>query len=176
MFAVSCHPSAGLLPLFFSCFPGSGPGWEDLVVAQDYGLLQPGEILAWLGSGSQDRPLTREMVECAESSPMFELALWSACRQVLGFVPRPGTSLWEAAQDRWRVVLLKHALAKAETPEGLGMAVRDIFEMLGMPEDMWGLWMGEAAPVANRARVAMFLKRLENRLSAKWFLPMPLAG
>lgn len=160
------------LALFLSGFPGSsGPDWEDLVVAQDFGLLHPSEILAFLGAGSLDRPLTRAMLE---SQGGFEQALWQACGEVTGTVPRPGSKSWEIAQDRWRIVLLRHAQKLASHELELSTFIQDVYEHLGYPEDMLGLC--QSSPSALPLKLQAFLKKLENRLSAAQRLPMPLAS
>lgn len=164
--------SKSALTLFLGAFPGSsGPDWEDLVVAQDFGLLHPSEILAFLGAGSLDRPLTRNMLE---NEGGYEQALWQACGQVTGSVPRPGSTNWEMAQDRWRLALLRHALGLAENETELSIFVEGVYEHMGCPEDMLGLCQSSTA--ALPLRLQAFMKKLESRLSAARRLPMPLAS
>ena len=118
---------------------GAPIGWDELVVGYDFGLLAPAEILGWVREQAFEGPLCGELA-ALENSLRFEEALWAACGEATGKVPRPGGKRWAAAQDRWRVALLKDVMDAPLTVEALAVAVESIYEKVGCPEDMLGLW------------------------------------
>jgi hypothetical protein len=103
-----------------------------------------------------------------EELESFEPALWAACLEATGKVPRPGDRRWLAAQDRWRLALLKDLLATDLTPKALAIAIEALYERVGCPEDMLALlspsvaWAGKAA-VVDPLAVAAFLHRHDRR-------------
>jgi hypothetical protein len=150
--------------------PANTPiGWDEIVVGYDFGLLGPGDIQEWAltqGGGPSCAALTGLAGERLER---FEEALWAACLEHTGKVPRPGGKRWARAQDRWRVALLKDALESPLSPEALAVAVESIYELVGCPEDMLGLWQRHSPwqsrqGSADRAVVASFLRRCEDDL------------
>jgi len=150
--------------------PANAPiGWDEIVVGHDFGLLAAGEIQAWaLARGGG--PCCATLVALAGVQlERFEQALWAACGESTGKVPRPGGKRWARAQDRWRVALLKDVLESPLGPEALAIAVESIYERVGCPEDMLGLWQRhspwQSLPgSADRAAIASFLRRCEDDL------------
>lgn len=143
-------------------------GWDEVVVGQDFGFLRPEEILAWAkeqpGDGEARGALLALEGDALETR--LEATLWKAAAEATGRVPRPGLLRWSRAQDRWRSALLKDALEAPLSPEALGVAIERIYEALGCPEDMLGLWARPAAPavgpaVGRREAVVAFLSRPE---------------
>jgi len=124
-----------------------GPiSFDDIVVGHDFGLLGCGEIQGWLRAQG------------------FEGPLWAACGEVTGKVPRPGGQRWARSQDRWRVALLKDILQAPLSMEALAVAVESIYERVGCPEDMLGLWKRPSpwekkTGVANPEAILDFLKQ-----------------
>lgn len=146
-----------------------GPlGWDEVVVGYDFGFLTSGEVRDW---ARNVQPLgSRGALEALlESSDLgFEARLWAAAAACTGKAPRPGGRRWAAAQDRWRVALVKEALSAPLTGEALAVTLETIYESVGCPEDMVGLWKAgspwqrrdhQVDPVAIRA----FLRRLEGQ-------------
>ncbi|MBP1627589.1 MAG: hypothetical protein H6Q00_2064, partial [Holophagaceae bacterium] len=78
-----------------------GSGWEDVIVGHDLGFLSPEAILAW-AAGLPDETPSRAALLAQAGSDMhgFQAALWEACAEARGKVPRPGSYGWERAQDR----------------------------------------------------------------------------
>ncbi len=122
--------------------PEAGPvGWDEIITGQDFGILSAEEILAWVRS----RPSSGEAhdrLAALEGEGVLRLEehLWAACTEATGRTPRPGNRRWERAQDRWRVAMLRDALDAPLTGEVLAQAVEAIYEHVGCPEDMLGLW------------------------------------
>jgi len=143
---------------------GQPIGWDEIVVGHDFGLLDIGEIQAWLRARGPAGPLGEELFAFSEHRAIgFEKALWAACAEASGKVTRPGGKRWAAAQDRWRVALLQDAMASPLSAEALAIAVEGIYERVGCPEDMLGLWKRtspwEKKPgVADRQAIEAFLR------------------
>lgn len=142
----------------------SGPiGWDEIIVGYDFSLLAPREIQDWARDLAGQSPLCQALVALdGKGLEGFEAALWEACAQCTGKVPRPGCLRWIRAQDRWRVAMLREAMALPLSPEALGQAVESIYDQVGCPEDMLVLWHyaspwqhGQA--VADRAAILRFL-------------------
>jgi len=139
--------------------------WDDIVVGHDFGLLGSPEIQAW-ASAQGEGPLCRQLVNLqGEGLWCFEEALWAAASEATGKTPRPGGHRWAAAQDRWRVALLKDAMDAPLNPEALAVVVESIYERVGCPEDMLGLWKRPSPwqklpSVADRAAIEDFLDRM----------------
>ena len=139
-------------------------GWEEIIAGYDFGLLTPEVILAWVRDLSLEGPAGQQLAGLrADDLLHFEEYLWAACLEATGSLPRPGTQKWAVAQDRWRKALLREAVTPDHTPESLALAVEDIYERVGCPEDMLGLWHHgspwEHAPaVAYREEVEAFLR------------------
>lgn len=142
--------------------------WDDVVVGHDFGFLKAEEIQAWI----RERGFRGEATDHAagqdgiERATRFEAALWKASAEQTGKAPRPGGRRWSRAQDRWRLALLKDALEAPLSPEALGVAVETIYESVGCPEDMLGLWeimapWSRQAPVGHREAIARFVSRRE---------------
>lgn len=149
--------------------PSLGPvGWDEVVVGLDFGFLKPEEILAWTLDLQVEGPAAEAVAVLQAPNPFsFEASLWAAAAACTGKAPRPGGKRWAKAQDRWRIALLKDALEAPLTPEALAVAVERIYECVGCPEDMVGLWqMGNPwehkAPVADRTAISRFLDRQES--------------
>lgn len=140
-----------------------GPlGWDDLVTGYDFGLLTSLEIqIAAPGGGP-----AAQRLRALEGSALkhFEAHLWSACAEATGKTPRPGSSRWSQAQDRWRAALLREALAAETTAAQLAVRVERLYEQVGCPEDMLGMlkpsqaWSGKPATV-DPVAVQHFLDR-----------------
>ncbi len=147
-----------------------GPlGWDDILVGHDFGFLSPEEIQSWARSRPiQGEAASRLAALRGEELEAFEPALWAACLEATGKVPRPGDRRWLAAQDRWRLALLKDLLATDLTPKALAIAIEALYERVGCPEDMLALlspsvaWAGKAA-VVDPLAVAAFLDRHDRR-------------
>ncbi|HLO66591.1 MAG TPA: hypothetical protein VK188_06200 [Holophaga sp.] len=129
-------------------------GWDELLVGHDFGLAGISDIQARVpglpGAGPEAAALA------ALEGPAlarFEAHLWAAVREATGKVPRPGGRRWALAQDRWRTALLQDALAAPLGEEALALAVESIYELVGCPEDMLGLWK-RTAPWEGRPREA----------------------
>jgi hypothetical protein len=143
-------------------------GWDEIVVGYDFGLLGPGEIRAWLLERGCQEPACLALGTLDGPDLLrFEETLWAACAESTGKVPRPGGKRWARAQDRWRVALLKDALDSALSPEALAIVVESIYERVGCPEDMLGLWQHHSPwqkrqGTADRTAIARFLRRCED--------------
>ncbi len=136
--------------------------WDDLVTGYDFGFLTSLEIqMAAPGEG----PAVQRL-RALEGSALkhFEAHLWAACTEAVGKTPRPGSSRWSQAQDRWREALLREALATETTAAQLAARVERLYEQVGCPEDMLGMlkpsraWSGTPATVDPTA-VQHFLDR-----------------
>jgi len=136
--------------------------WDDLVTGYDFGFLTSLEIqIAAPGEG-----LAIQRLRALEGSALkhFEAHLWAACTEAMGKTPRPGSSRWSQAQDRWREALLREALATETTAAQLAARVERLYEQVGCPEDMLGMlkpsqaWSGTPATV-DPAAVQRFLDR-----------------
>ena len=139
--------------------------WDDLVTGYDFGFLTSLEIqIAAPGGG----PAVQRL-RALEGSALkhFEAHLWAACAEAVGKTPRPGSSRWSQAQDRWREALLREALAIESTATQLAARVERLYEQVGCPEDMLGMlkpsqrWSGTPATV-DPAAVQRFLDRSRN--------------
>lgn len=137
-------------------------GWDDLVAGYDFGFLTSLEIqITATGNG-----LAVQRLRALEGSALknFEAHLWAACAEAVGKTPRPGSTRWSQAQDRWRDALLREALATETTPAQLARAVERLYDQVGCPEDMLGMlrpsqkWSGTPATVDPGA-VQRFLDR-----------------
>lgn len=140
--------------------------WDDLVTGYDFGFLTSLEIqVAAPGQGAAVQRL-RDLDGGALRT--FETHLWAACAEAIGKTPRPGSSRWSQAQDRWREALLREALATETTAAQLAQSVERLYEQVGCPEDMLGMlkpsqrWSGTPATV-DPAAVKHFLDRSQLR-------------
>jgi hypothetical protein len=139
--------------------------WDEIIAGYDFGLLGIPEIQAWASTQSKE-PLCRQLVTLqGEALIYFEEALWAATEKITGKTPRPGGKRWAAAQDRWRTALLLDALEAPLNTQALAVVVESIYERVGCPEDMLGLWKRpspwEKLPaVADRDAIEAFLGRL----------------
>ncbi|WP_243315743.1 hypothetical protein [Geothrix paludis] len=138
------------------------PGWDDIVSGHDFGLLEAAEIQAWVAG---DGPAaSRLRLLGGEALRTFEAHLWAACVEAVGRTPRPGSTGWSHAQDRWREALLREALAGECTASQLAAKVERIYEQVGCPEDMLLMlhpsqpWSGTPATVDPKA-VQQFLNQ-----------------
>lgn len=123
----------------------SGPNepitWNELVVGYDFGFVKPVEIQDWVRShGFHGETCERLISLPLDALEHFEAVFWEACRECTGKLPRPGGTRWSTAQDRWRMALIKDALQADLTSEALAMILESIWERVGCPEDMVGLW------------------------------------
>lgn len=108
--------------------------WDDLVTGYDFGLLTAQEIQAeapGIGLAVQ-----RLRTLSGPGLATFEAHLWAACVEAVGKTPRPGSSRWALAQDRWRTALIREALTLEKTSAHLARSVEQIYEQVGCPEDM----------------------------------------
>jgi hypothetical protein len=136
--------------------------WDDLVSGYDFGFLTSLEIQI---TATGDGPAVQRM-RALEGSALrtFEAHLWAACAEAVGKTPRPGSSRWSQAQDRWREALLREALMTETTEAQLARSVERLYEQVGCPEDMLGMlkpshrWSGTPATV-DPAAVQQFLDR-----------------
>jgi hypothetical protein len=140
--------------------------WDDLVTGYDFGFLTAAEIqLEAPGEGPAVQRL-RHLEGAALKT--FEAHLWAACAEAVGKTPRPGSSRWSQAQDRWREAVLREALATDSTAAHLARHVERLYEQVGCPEDMLGMlkpsqaWSGIPATV-DPAAVQRFLDLAQNR-------------
>jgi len=143
-------------------------GWDEVVVGHDFGLLLPEEIQRWALEQGFQGPGCQELAALdGERLSRFEESLWAACAECTGKVPRPGGNRWAKAQDRWRVALLRDALEAPLSPEALAIVVESIYERVGCPEDILGLWQRHSPwqqrqGSADRSAIARFLRRCED--------------
>jgi hypothetical protein len=146
-------------------------GWDEVVVGHDFGLLLPDEIQRWALEQGFQGPGCQELAALdGERLSRFEESLWAACAECTGKVPRPGGNRWAKAQDRWRVALLRDALEAPLSPEALAIVVESIYERVGCPEDMLGLWQRHSPwqqrqGSADRSAIARFLRRCEDEFA-----------
>ncbi|BDU69448.1 hypothetical protein GETHOR_15490 [Geothrix oryzae] len=138
------------------------PTWDDIVTGHDFGFLGTLEIQGWVpGEGPA---ATRLRALRGEDLRTFEAHLWAACAEAVGKTPRPGSTRWSQAQDRWREALLREALSAETTTAQLARRVEQLYEQVGCPEDMLVMlkpsqpWSGLPATVDPRA-VQQFLSR-----------------
>ena len=138
------------------------PTWDDMVTGYDFGFLGSAEIQAW-AQGEGPAALRLRALE-GEALRTFEAHLWAACVEGVGKTPRPGSSRWSLAQDRWREALLCEALATESTAAHLARRVEQVYEQVGCPEDMLLMlrpsqpWSGTPATV-DPAAVQRFLNQ-----------------
>ncbi|BDU76947.1 hypothetical protein [Mesoterricola sediminis] len=124
---------------------GFAIGWDEILVGHDFGILPPAEIQAWAANLPGRGPSAEALAGLTGPALLtFEAALWAAVREATGKVPRPGGRRWAQAQDHWRTALLQDALAAPLGAEALALAVETIYELVGCPEDMLGLWTRSA--------------------------------
>jgi hypothetical protein len=142
------------------------PTWDDLVTGYDFGFLTSLEIqITALGEGEAVCRL-----RALEGSALrdFEAHLWAACVEAVGKTPRPGSSRWAQAQDRWREAILREVLATDRTAAQLARSVERLYEQVGCPEDMLGMlrpsqgWSGIPATVDPTA-VQRFLDHTRDK-------------
>jgi len=138
-------------------------GWDELLVGHDFGLLAPEKIQAWVAAQALPGPDCQALAALAGAGLAgFERALWAAVAEATGKTPRPGGKRWQRAQDRWRVALLKDALAAPVSAEALAVLVEAVYDLVGCPEDMLDLWRRTAGPgQSDRAKVQAFIQRRE---------------
>ncbi len=136
--------------------------WDDLITGYDFGFLTSPEIQR-VAPG--DGPAVQRLRDLEGSAlRTFEAHLWAACAEAAGKTPRPGSSRWSQAQDRWREAVLRDALATDSTAAHLARSVERLYEQVGCPEDMLGMlkpsqgWSGIPATV-DPAAVQRFLNR-----------------
>ncbi|MBP1771840.1 MAG: hypothetical protein H6P99_1003 [Holophagaceae bacterium] len=142
-----------------------GPlGWDDLVTGYDFGFLAMTDIQA---EAPGDGPAVQRLRDLAGPAlATFEAHLWAACAEAVGKTPRPGSTRWSSAQDRWREALLRETLAAESTPRQLARRVERLYEQVGCPEDMLAMlrpsqtWSGIPATVDPMA-VQHFLDRTQ---------------
>ena len=142
------------------------PTWDDIIAAQDFSLLTLAEIQAWApGEGTAAQRLRALSGEALRT---FEAHLWAACAEAQGKTPRPGSTAWSRAQDRWREALLREALLTDSTAAQLARTVERLYEQIGCPEDMLVMlrpsqvWSNTPATV-DPAAVQRFLDRSQER-------------
>jgi hypothetical protein len=75
------------------------------------------------------------------------------------------------AQDRWRKALLREALAEDLTEAALAAEVERVYDRVGCPEDMVGLWSyrapwQEPAPGVDYRALSAFLGGTAARVEA----------
>lgn len=144
------------------------PSWDDIVVGHDFGFLEPTQIQAWSASQGEGPDLAALRALEGPSLMDFEAHLWAACREATGNTPRPGSARWAHAQDRWRLAILRDALATEATLPQLARRVERLYEQVGCPEDMLGMlrpsqpWSGLPATVDTGA-ILRFLDRFRLR-------------
>jgi len=154
------------------CSRNNPPGWDDLLVGYDFSILDLEEIQAWVRAQNLPGVACAALVALdGEGLLAFETALWAAVTEATGQTPRPGGRRWARAQDRWRVALLKEAVAAPVSAEALAVLVEAVYDTLGCPEDMLDLWQRHAGwerreGAADRAKVLEFIRRRELELVA----------
>ena len=136
--------------------------WDDLVTGYDFGFLTSLEIQ--VAAPGEGEAVQRLRALAGSALRDFEAHLWAACVEAAGKTPRPGSSRWAQAQDRWREAILREVLATDRTAAQLARSVERLYEQVGCPEDMLGMlrpsqaWSGIAATVDPTA-VKRFLER-----------------
>lgn len=144
------------------------PGWDDIVVGHDFGFLDPTQIQAWATSRGGGPGLAALRGLAGSDLRDFESTLWAACTEVIGKTPRPGSARWAHAQDRWRLAVLRDALATESTLPQLALRVERLYEQVGCPEDMLSMlrpaqpWSGLPATV-DAGAILRFLDRFRLR-------------
>ena len=142
------------------------PTWDDLVAGYDFGFLSSLEIQQ---EARGEGPAVQRL-RALEGSALktFEAHLWAACAEAQGKTPRPGSTAWSRAQDRWREALLREALLTDSTAAQLARTVERLYEQIGCPEDMLVMlrpsqvWSNTPATV-DPAAVQRFLDRSQER-------------
>jgi hypothetical protein len=142
------------------------PTWDDLVAGYDFGFLSSLEIQQ---EARGEGPAVARL-RALEGSALrtFEAHLWAACAEAQGKTPRPGSTAWSRAQDRWREALLREALLTDSTAAQLARTVERLYEQIGCPEDMLVMlrpsqvWSNTPATV-DPAAVQRFLDRSQER-------------
>lgn len=163
---LSMHTGSWLSLLQRQLPPEAPLDWSDLVVGYDFGLLTPAEVQAWVRENGPETPACRSLAGLEGGAlEGFEPCLWEACAEATGRVPRPGGRRWAHAQDRWRLALLRDALEAPLAPAALAVAVERIYEQVGCPEDMLGLWPFRSR-AADPAAVRSWVQQRERALSA----------
>ncbi len=115
--------------------------WNEMVVGYDFGFLKQADIQAWVqGHGFRGQACEHLVRLEGNELEIFEEIFWEACRESTGKLPRPGGTSWSAAQDHWRLALIQDALQADLTSEALAIILESIWERVGCPEDMVGLW------------------------------------
>lgn len=144
------------------------PIWDDLLVGYDFSLLTASEIQAWVSCMVHRGPAADRLALLeGEDLLGFEACLWEACLEATGRTPRPGNVRWIAAQDRWRMALLKELLSHDHTAHGLAERIETLYGLVGCPEDMLDMfspaqgWSRKPATVHPHG-VTSFLHRLEH--------------
>ena len=140
--------------------------WDDLVTGYDFGFLTSLEIQ--VAAPGEGEAVQRLRALAGSALRDFEAHLWAACVEAAGKTPRPGSSRWAQAQDRWREAILREVLATDRTAAQLARSVERLYEQVGCPEDMLGMlrpsqgWSGIPATVDPSA-VQRFLDRTRDR-------------
>jgi hypothetical protein len=125
--------------------------WTDVVAGFDFSLLRAEAVQDWVrAEGYRGEACLRLLAMQTEDMVDFEERMWEACAECLGRVPRPGELAWARAQDRWRRALLREALEADLTEPVLAQAIEAIYECVGCPDDMLGLW-GRKSPWQGRS-------------------------
>ncbi len=128
--------------------------WNEMIVGYDFGLLKQADIQAWVRChGFHGEACERLVGLQGANLESFEATFWEACRECTGKLPRPGGTSWSAAQDRWRLALIRDALQADLTSEALAVILESIWERVGCPEDMIGLWHSGAPWEKRKATV-----------------------
>lgn len=144
------------------------PGWDDIVVGHDFGFLDVPGIQAWSATQGDGPALAALRGLAGPDLREFESRLWQACAEATGKTPRPGSARWAHAQDRWRLAILRDALATESTLPQLAVRVERLYEQVGCPEDMLSMlrpsqpWSGLPAAV-DAGAVLRFLDRFRLR-------------
>lgn len=142
------------------------PTWDDLVAGYDFGFLSSLEIQQ--EARGEGPAVTRLRALEGSALRTFEAHLWAACAEAQGKTPRPGSTAWSRAQDRWREALLREALLTDSTAAQLARTVERLYEQIGCPEDMLVMlrpsqvWSNTPATV-DPAAVQCFLDRSQER-------------
>jgi len=120
--------------------------WAEVVAGYDFSLLRAEAVQDWVREQRFPGEACARLVSLPQGEWLdFEARMWEACAESMGRVPRPGELVWSRAQDRWRRALLREALEADLTEPALAKAIEAIYECVGCPEDMLGLW-GRKSP------------------------------